>query len=147
MRVKFLMVMTFALACFIVALAQQQEPQQSSTTGAVQSSPLDNQGIKSYLLGPGDIVEIRVFGQPDLSATAQIDSDGNLGSLPFLEEPIPAKCRTEKAIQKDIAAAYSKLINNPQVSVRITERNSRQPATVFGAVRQSVRLEMKRRFG
>jgi polysaccharide export outer membrane protein len=97
------------------------------------------------LLGPGDIVEIRVFGQPDLSATAQIDSDGNLGSLPFLEEPIPAKCRTEKAIQKDIAAAYSKLINNPQVSVRITERNSRQPATVFGAVRQSVRLEMKRK--
>ena len=145
MRVKFLMVMTFALACFIVALAQQQEPQQSSTTGAVQSSPLDNQGIKSYLLGPGDIVEIRVFGQPDLSATAQVDSDGNLGSLPFLEEPIPAKCRSEKAIQKDIAAAYSKLINNPQVSVRITERNSRQPATVFGAVRQSVRLEMKRK--
>jgi polysaccharide export outer membrane protein len=145
MRVKFLLVITFALACFIVALAQQQEPQQSSTTGAVQSSPLDNQGIKSYLLGPGDVVEIRVFGQPDLSSTAQVDSDGNLGSLPFLEEPISAKCRTEKAVQKDIAVAYSKLINNPQVSVRITERNSRQPATVFGAVRQSVRLEMKRK--
>ena len=145
MRVKFLVVIMFALACFIVALAQQQEPQQGSTTGAVQSSPLDNQGIRSYVLGPGDVVEIRVFGQPDLSATAQVDSDGNLGSLPFLEEPIPAKCRTEKAVQKDIAAAYSKLINNPQVSVRITERNSRQPATVFGAVRQSVRLEMKRK--
>jgi polysaccharide export outer membrane protein len=91
------------------------------------------------------VVEIRVFGQPDLSSTAQVDSDGNLSSLPFLEEPIPAKCRTEKAVQKDIAAAYAKLINNPQVSVRITERNSRQPATVFGAVRQSARLEMKRK--
>src|ERR1041385_4090754 len=145
MRVKFLLVITFALACFMVALAQQQEPQQSSTTGAVQSSPLDNQGIKAYLLCPGDVVEIRVFGQPDLSSTAQVDSDGNLGSLPFLEEPISAKCRSEKAVQKDIAVAYSKLINNPQVSVRITERNSRQPATVFGAVRQSVRLEMKRK--
>jgi polysaccharide biosynthesis/export protein len=112
--------------------------------GAGQSSPLDIQG-KTYLLGPGDVVEIRVFGQPDLSSTAQVDSDGNLNSLPFLEEPIPAKCRTEKAIQKDITAAYSKLINNPQVSVRITERNSRQPATVFGAVRQSTRVEMKRK--
>jgi len=126
-------------------MAQEQEPQQSSSTGTVQSSPLDVQGLKSYLLGPGDVVEIRVFGQPDLSSTAQVDSDGNLSSLPFLEEPIPAKCRTEKAVQKDIAAAYAKLINNPQVSVRITERNSRQPATVFGAVRQSARLEMKRK--
>jgi polysaccharide export outer membrane protein len=145
MRVKFLLVITFSLASFVAVQAQEQEPQQSSSTGAVQSSPLDVQGLKSYLLGPGDVVEIRVFGQPDLSSTAQVDSDGNLSSLPFLEEPIPAKCRTEKAVQKDIAAAYSKLINNPQVSVRITERNSRQPATVFGAVRQSVRLEMKRK--
>jgi len=145
MRVKFLLVIAFALASFIAVLAQEQEPQQSSSTGTVQSSPLDVQGIKSYLLGPGDVVEIRVFGQPDLSSTAQVDSEGNLSSLPFLEQPIPAKCRTEKAVQKDIAAAYAKLINNPQVSVRITERNSRQPATVFGAVRQSARLEMKRK--
>jgi polysaccharide export outer membrane protein len=146
MRVKLLLVIAFALASFTVVLGQEQEPQQSSpSTGTVQSSPLDLQGLKSYLLGPGDVVEIRVFGQPDLSSTAQVDSDGNLSSLPFLEQPIPAKCRTEKAVQKDIAAAYSKLINNPQVSVRITERNSRQPATVFGAVRQSVRLEMKRK--
>jgi polysaccharide export outer membrane protein len=145
MRVKVLLVIAFALASFIAVLAQEQEPQQSSSTGTVQSSPLDVQGLKSYLLGPGDVVEIRVFGQPDLSSTAQVDSDGNLSSLPFLEEPIPAKCRTEKAVQKDIAAAYAKLINNPQVSVRITERNSRQPATVFGAVRQSARLEMKRK--
>ena len=145
MRVTFLLVIAFALASFTAALAQEQEPQPSSSTGTVQSSSLDVQGLKSYLLGPGDVVEIRVFGQPDLSATTQVDSDGNLSSLPFLEEPIPAKCRTEKAVQKDIAAAYSKLINNPQVSVRITERNSRQPATVFGGVRQSVRLEMKRK--
>ena len=41
--------------------------------------------------------------------------------------------------------AYSKFINNPQVSVRIAERNSRQPATVFGAVRQATRVEMKRK--
>ena len=145
MRVNFLLVVTLALVSFSAVLAQEPEPQQTSSSGTVQASPLDTQGIKSYLLGPGDVVEIRVFGQPDLSATAQVDSDGNLSSLPFLEEPISAKCRTEKAVQKDIAAAYSKLINNPQVSVRITERNSRQPATVFGAVRQSVRLEMKRK--
>jgi polysaccharide export outer membrane protein len=144
MRVKLLLVIACALACIMVVLVHAQEPQTSST-GNTGSSPLDMQGVKAYLLGPGDVVEIRVFGQPDLSSTAQVDSDGNFTSLPFLEAPIPAKCRTERAIQKDIAAAYSKFINNPQVSVRITERNSRQPATVFGAVRQSTRVEMKRK--
>src|SRR6185369_13055960 len=106
---------------------------------------LDVQGIKSYPLGPGDVLDVRVFGQPELSSTVQVDSDGNLSSLPFLEKPIKAKCRIDKEVQKDIAAAYAKFINNPQVSVRISEKNSRQPATVFGAVRQPTRVEMKRK--
>jgi polysaccharide export outer membrane protein len=113
--------------------------------GGSQSSNLDNQGIRGYLLGPGDVVDVRVFGQSDLNTTAQVDGDGNLSSLPFIEKPIPAKCRTEKQVQKDIVIAYSKFINNPQVSVRISERNSRQPATVFGAVRQPTRVQMQRK--
>jgi protein involved in polysaccharide export with SLBB domain len=75
----------------------------------------------------------------------EVDSDGNISSLPFLESPIPAKCRTEKEVQKDIAKAYGKYLKNPQVSVRIAERKSRQPATVFGAVRQSTRVQMQRK--
>jgi polysaccharide export outer membrane protein len=129
-----------------LSVVMGQESQQTSNAGSSSSSSsIDNQGIKSYVLGPGDVVEVRVFGQPDLSAAVQVDSDGNLSSLPFLETPILAKCRTEKAVQKDIALAYAKFINNPQVSVRITERNSRPPATVFGAVRQPTRVEMKRK--
>ncbi len=147
MRVKQLLVLLIGIVCMVSAVQAQEQPQQPSAPGAPQSqSPgLDIQGIKTYLLGPGDVVDIRVFGQPDLTTSAQVDSDGNLSSLPFLEAPIKAKCRTDKDVQKDIAAAYAKFINNPQVSVRISERNSRQPATVFGAVRQPTRVEMKRK--
>ena len=147
MRTKILFVVITVFTSLVVAMGQSQEPQQQQPPPPAPTGPssLDTQGIKSYLLGPGDVIEIRVFGQPDLSSTAQVDSDGNLISLPFLEAPIPAKCRTEKAVQKDIALAYAKFINNPQVSVRITERNSRPPATVFGAVRQPTRVEMKRK--
>ncbi len=99
---------------------------------------------QNYLLGPGDVLEIKVFGQQDLNSTAQVDSDGNLSSLPFLD-PIPAKCRTDRAVQKDIAAAYSRLIKDPQVSVRVVERNSRQPASVSGAVRQAGKVPMESR--
>ena len=144
MKVKQSLILVIGFVCMLAGSVYAQE---SQTPAPVAPQPgLDIQGLKAYLLGPGDVLDIRVFGQPDLSTnSAQIDSDGNLSSLPFLETPIPAKCRTDKDIQKDIAKAYAKFVNNPQVSVRIAERNSRQPATVFGAVRQSMRIEMKRK--
>ncbi len=144
MKVKQSLVLVLGfLSMFGVSVyAQESQPSEPVTQ---QSPGIDIQGIKAYLLGPGDVLDIRVFGQPDLSSTVQVDGDGNLSSLPFLEVPIKAKCRSEKDVQKDITAAYAKFINNPQVSVRITERNSRQPATVFGAVRQATRVEMKRK--
>jgi polysaccharide export outer membrane protein len=148
MKVKQLLVLMVAFVCMFIGAvhAQEQQQQQPSTpTNVPQPSNLDIQGIKSYLLGPGDVLDVRVFGQPELTTTVQVDSDGNLSALPFLETPIKAKCRSDKDVQKDIATAYAKFINNPQVSVRIAERNSRQPATVFGAVRQPTRIEMKRR--
>lgn len=125
--------------------AQEQQTQAPSSAPAPASPSLDTQGIKKYLLGPGDVVDVRFFGQSDLNTTATVDSDGNISSLPFIEKPISAKCRTEKEIQQEIIAAYSRLINKPQISVRLSERNSRQPATVFGAVRQPQRAQMQRR--
>lgn len=147
MKIKHSFALVIAVVCLLAGsiYAQEASSQQGSSPSAGQSSNLDIQGIKVYLLGPGDVLDIRVFGQPDLSSSAQVDSDGNLSSLPFLETPIRAKCRSEKEVQKDIAVAYAKFINNPQVSVRIAERNSRQPATVFGAVHQPTRVDMKRK--
>lgn len=146
MKVKLSCVLAIVFACILAALVHAQEPQQQSSAPSSPESPgMDIQGLRAYLLGPGDVLDVRVFGQPELSSSVQVDGDGNLSSLPFLEAPIPAKCRTDKQVQKDIATAYSKFINNPQVSVRISERNSRQPATVFGGVRQATRVEMKRK--
>ena len=144
-KLSLIVAVAFVLSLAMFAYAQEQQQQQSPPPSPQGPSPLDIQGIKSYLLGPGDVLDVRVFGQPELSSSVQVDSDGNLSSLPFLEKPIIAKCRSDKDVQKDITAAYSKFINNPQVSVRISERNSRQPATVFGAVRQPTRVEMKRK--
>lgn len=145
----------FALAIVVLnllfaGLAQGQDPQSAPSQGGSQTSvtgdsAIDNQGIRNYLLGPGDTLDVRVFGQSDLNAIVEVDSDGNISSLPFLEAPIPARCRTEKEVQKDITKAYEKYLKNPQVSVRITERKSRQPATVYGAVRQPARVQMQRR--
>jgi polysaccharide export outer membrane protein len=136
------------LICSVVSLAQSQEGPAPAAPQAPQfdrGSSVDLQGVRNYLLGPGDVVDVRVFGQPDLNTTAEVDSEGNISSLPFLESPIRARCRTEKDVQKDIASAYAKYLKSPQVSVRIAERKSRQPATVFGAVRQPTRIQMMRK--
>jgi polysaccharide biosynthesis/export protein len=99
---------------------------------------------QTYVLGPGDVLEVKIFSQPDLNSTVQVDGDGNLSSLPFLDS-IPARCRTEKQVQKDIALAYSRLIKDPQVSVRVIERKSRQPASVSGAVRTAGKVPTERK--
>ena len=128
----------------ITALSQGQSPA-STSDFQMTSSNLENQGVRRYRLGPGDILDVRVFGQPDLNSTVEIDEDGNISSLPFIEDPIPAKCRNEKEVQKSITDAYAKYLLKPRVSVRILERRSRQPAVVFGAVRSPARVPMVRR--
>src|ERR1700736_1662438 len=92
---------TLVLLISVAPLVRPQEgsqpqapPQAPSQLG--QSSAVDVQGVRNYLLGPGDVVDVRVFGQPDLNTTAEVDSDGNISSLPFLDAPVRARCRTEK---------------------------------------------------
>ncbi|MGI9065835.1 MAG: SLBB domain-containing protein [Pyrinomonadaceae bacterium] len=129
----------------VVRTQQQQSAPQAPSPAYSQPSSVDTQGIRNYLLGPGDVLDVRVLFQSDLNAIVEVDSEGNLSSLPFLDKPISAMCRNEKEVQKDIAKGYAKLLKNPQVSVRITERKSRPPATITGAVRQPLRVMMQRR--
>lgn len=153
MKRRLVMVVVILAGLSVPALVRTQgqvggvpaSSQDNAPAVAAQPAGIDSQGIRNYLLGPGDTLDVRVFGQPDLNAVVEVDSDGNISSLPFLEAPVPARCRTEKEVQKEIAKAYGKYLKNPQVSVRIAERKSRQPATVFGAVRQPTRVQMQRK--
>ena len=149
-RVSFLVAICaiFGVASLLQAQEMGQQQQGSSRNNepsSVQLSSLDTQGIRKYLLGPGDTLQVRVWGQPDLSGEVDVDDQGNISELHFIDKPIPAQCRTEKEVAKDIAAAYGKFLKNPQVSVRVTGRNSRPPAVVFGAVRMPARVQMQRR--
>lgn len=141
-RTFIIFAIVFGLGAVFSMLALAQSPGMSPDPA---SSAMDSQGIRRYRVGPGDLLDVRVFGQPDLNSTVEIDEDGNISSLPFIEDPIPAKCRNEKDIQKSITEAYSKYIIKPRVSVRILERRSRQPAVIFGAVRAPTRVQMMRR--
>ena len=142
MNKRILLITIVSLVAVLSVLAQEQSPVPPPS----QSSPaVDLQGVRNYLLGPGDVLDVRVFSNPDLNTMAEIDGDGNISSLPFLEKPIRAQCLTEREVQKSIATAYATYIRNPQVSVRIAQRNSRPPATIYGAVHSPSVVPMMRR--
>jgi polysaccharide biosynthesis/export protein len=144
-----LLVLTF-LAVTPAAFAQQQQPSAPPPqpmvvqTNSAQAS-MEAMGIRRYVLGPGDMLDVRVFGQSDMNWQGEIDSDGNLTSLPFIDKPIPARCRTDKEVEKDIREAYSKILKKPDVSVRVIGRNSRPPAYIFGAFQLPQQVQMLRR--
>jgi polysaccharide biosynthesis/export protein len=133
------------LSAGLLNVAAQSPAQNSSPEGQPAALAVDNQGGNRYRLGPGDLLDVRVFGQSDLNSTVEIDEDGNITSLPFIEDPIPAKCRNEKEVQKAITDAYAKYLIKPRVSVRVLERRSRQPAVIFGAVRNPTRVSLVRK--
>jgi polysaccharide biosynthesis/export protein len=131
--------------CLIVPTLYAQTSQEQVISVKEAQALLDNntEKQKKYLLGPGDVIEVRVFGEPDFSGPVTVDEAGEI-SIPFVEKTIKAQCRTELDVRADITLAVAKFVKNPRVSVRVTDYRSRPPAVVFGAVRAPQRVQMLR---
>src|SRR3712207_6238463 len=111
-------------------------------TGGV-SSP-DAAGVKKYLLGPGDVLDLRVYNEPQFNGQLVVDDEGKV-SVPFVDEPMSAQCRTDREIKADIVTALGKFLKKPQVSLRVVDMKSRPAAVVYGAVRNPTAFDMRRR--
>lgn len=98
-----------------------------------QMSLFLTQGISDYQLGPGDLIEIKVFGVDDFNQTVRISSSGSI-SLPFLGKIVVAGL-TGAQLEETLTQLMNdnKLIRDPQVSVFVKEFRS-QPVYVLGAV-------------
>ncbi|HEX8556931.1 MAG TPA: SLBB domain-containing protein [Pyrinomonadaceae bacterium] len=118
-----------------------QAPVIAASSGAPS---LDSLGVKKYLLGPGDVLDLRVYNESQFNGPLVVDDEGNI-TVPFIETPISAQCRSDREIKADIIKALARYLNRPQVSLRLTEAKSRPPAVVFGAVRSPSRVQMQRR--
>lgn len=101
------------------------------------------QPSRGYLIGPGDVIEGKVLGEEDFNFTATVDDDGKI-EVPFSENPVQAMCKTERELRADITQLVSRYVRNPQVSVRVTERKSRPPVTIYGEVRQQQQIILTR---
>ena len=85
-----------------------------------------------YRIGPNDLMDVEVFGVPDLKRTIRVNSSGQI-SLAMVGSVVVAGLSAQAA-EELIAKKYSeKYLQNPQVSLFIREFTS-QRITLEGAV-------------
>lgn len=109
-----------------------------------QLSPVTQDQERGYLVGPGDQITVKVLGESQFDTVARVDEDGKL-QVPFFDERIAAKCRSEKELRADITQLLSRYLKNPQISVSVTERKSRPPATIYGAITTPQQIDLRRK--
>jgi len=97
-----------------------------------------------YRIGPGDVLDIRVYNRPQLSREAvRVEGNGMI-RMPLVENDIQASCLTEGELAKEISTRYARYYKNLQVDVFIKEYHSKQVA-IIGAVNEQSRFELQRR--
>ena len=103
----------------VLALAAAQEPSKGERT--------------NYIVGPGDVLSVHVFYEPQLSGSFRVENDGHFG-YPFLGR-VSAGGRTvgsvASVLKEKLADGYLK---NPQVTVDVEQFRS-QSVFVIGEVR------------
>jgi len=144
------MVLLGTLVFYSWSVAVQAQSQGVSLS--TLSNPASDQNLSSttgtedrgcYLIGPGDVLDVRVFGRPQLTRDAvRVDPRGKI-RMPLLDEEIQASCRTEASLAEYITGQYLKYVRRPQVDVFIREYNS-QPVAVVGAVKTPGRFQLQR---
>jgi polysaccharide export outer membrane protein len=97
--------------------AQAPPAKAADTTAKPVSEP-------EYKIGPQDVLRIDVWKEPDITRSIPVRPDGKI-SLPLLND-VQAAGLTTMELAASIREGLKKFINNPQVTVTLTEINSRR---------------------
>ena len=138
MRWKYLAVLG-GLLCAL-PLAAQTPPTANAPATVAQSKSQ----AEPYRIGPGDVLDVRVFNKPQFSReSVRVTVRGTI-RMPLLEKEVRAACRTEEELADELAKLYLDYLRTPQVDVFVKEFQS-TPVAVIGAVQQPSRFQLQRR--
>ena len=82
----------------------------------------------SYIIGPGDTLQIFVWRQPELSVSVPVRPDGKV-STPLVED-IVAVGKTPSQLAREMEKVLSEYVRSPQVNVIVS-----QPISTFSQVK------------
>lgn len=94
-----------------------------SLNAAEQNKPESNP-VQQYLIGSGDILEVSVWNEPDLSKTVTVRLDKRI-SLPLIGDVVVTGISL-KDLSKILTHKFSKFISNPNVVVILLESKSKR---------------------
>lgn len=72
-----------------------------------------------YVIQSGDILQVRVFNQPDMSTRVRVRDDGKI-SIPFLND-VPAVGLTPNALAQQLQTRLKEFINAPVITISLEE--------------------------
>jgi len=92
---------------------------------------LSAQAETAYVLGPGDVLQVTVYDQPELTGSYHV-SDGGTLAIPLLGV-VPAQGLTLQQLQHDLQQQLqAKVVKSPDVTVQVTEY---RPFFILGEVK------------
>jgi protein involved in polysaccharide export with SLBB domain len=92
----------------------------SAASGAAAPSPAPKSvAPASYVLGPGDEIDVQVYGDQELSRVTTIKPDGMI-ALPLINE-VRAAGKTTTQLETDLVKMYSKYVKTPLVTVVVRQ--------------------------
>ena len=103
------------------AVANAGEEQKSE---AAKSQPTAATTDATYVIGPEDVLSIDVWKEKEISSTVPVRPDGKI-SLPLVND-VQAAGLTPMQLQHAIRDGLKKFISDPQVTVIVTQINSRK---------------------
>jgi polysaccharide export outer membrane protein len=107
---KFAMALVLALSGPAVSLAQPAAPPASEAGPVAQP-----ENASTYVIGPGDELQIFVWKNPDLTTNAPVRPDGKI-TVPLVQD-IQAQGKTPIQLSTDLTNALAAYIKAPQVTV------------------------------
>jgi polysaccharide export outer membrane protein len=118
------------------ALAQVKEtpallPSAANTRTAAQRS---ESPLRSYVIGPGDILQVNVWKEPEASMPSVVVRSDGVISLPLIKE-IPVAGMTPRELEQLITQKLARLIRDADVTVLVKEIHS-EKIYVVGAVKK-----------
>lgn len=116
-----------------LALSACASAQQTGAADPLAAATAEGDALSSYIIGPGDMIQIFVWRNPELSVTVPVRPDGKV-STPLVED-IVAVGRKPSELARDIEARLAEYIRSPQVNVIVTNaQSSFSKVTVIGQV-------------
>jgi polysaccharide export outer membrane protein len=114
----------------------------AANSDTVSSPDSSTKSDPRYHIGPGDVLEIRVFNRPNLSLDAvRVDASG-LIRMPLLNE-VKAACLSENELSEVLAHGYSEYLKDPQIYIFIKEFSS-EAVQINGAVQKPGAFQLQR---